>query len=964
MSNYRDFLSDTQIQDIFAKLQSLSADYISFEDFVSNYCIVNFKQTYGEHFKSGSILIDVNGNIKSIHINNSILCNGFESIKKGTEGSSLLKLRRILDNNGQPTKYIHYSISLSKSRYNGGRCVEIEEGVYNTKKDWNAGCIYSYMQNINVTAYPQDLLLINYIDKNGEQKFGIIDDNIQGWNNGKWLIAPNFSFIEIKNDKILLYDKYDIEHGTHQIYEKQNPQYEFIKNGDFFNIKGNIIRSKEQIITFGSYAGKKVREISWLDMEEFIKHYAFFTNESLEESSDIDWAYRDSILIETPISIETKEQLIDYKLPTFRDKNNNIVDVSLLVRGTSFEDAYINHNEYVNYLIKKNNIIVKPIVFTMMLEEEYALRELEITNNFEVKSKNIKELILESRDNINSILSSEQINNILEHINSKYSISDESKDEIEQLNYTFNGEVCVIDFSSDDYYEHNEHAILVTRIGDFFDDDFSKLIIINDDLIIYQKDELEYFCNKDNPSYEKTYEVIKEQGIIDCKGKMIYKGDFGNLDDVKCCENYLLLQKEKFTQIEKDKITYYLENHIDSNSSKEEVYSCDECGGCAYWSEYEECYVCEDCGEKIHEERGYQERDEEWFLSPIQLLRSDDYEDVLNSQEIKDGLFINEDDYYEDDFEDYMSDFGYDTNHCVEKEDYHLDEVLYSMYSIDMNKIVIPFQPCRIFVNPPGAERGIYLGNKYDLEITKYGIKYEKKLRPVESQVTSLPFSNRIIPIYERFKSQIFLTIFDTFRSGEFTGKTLSSVFKENIKELKKLVFGNNIFIATNALKQLNQKYCNSHKEEILQLIRLRDQKLCYTEDILYSCEEIANGQAAYYGKSPFFEHLIPVEQEIFYNGKSYKQVFSHDPKYLIGLVNNMIIRVDSCFINGIDKAAPFYEQLKKAIDYNVECQEEEQKARWEEEQAAWEREEQRYYTNEGYWDAFDGDPEAYWNID
>ena len=59
-----------------------------------------------------------------------------------------------------------------------------------------------------------------------------------------------------------------------------------------------------------------------------------------------------------------------------------------------------------------------------------------------------------------------------------------------------------------------------------------------------------------------------------------------------------------------------------------------------------------------------------------------------------------------------------------------------------------------------------------------------------------------------------------------------------------------------------------------------------------------------------------------------------------------------------------FYEQLKKAIDYNVECQEEEQRAKWDEEQAAWEREEQRYYANEGYWDAFDGDPEAYWNID
>ena len=187
---------------------------------------------------------------------------------------------------------------------------------------------------------------------------------------------------------------------------------------------------------------------------------------------------------------------------------------------------------------------------------------VEITNNFEVKSRYIKELILESRDNISSVLSSEQINNILEHINSKYSISDESKDEIEQLNYTFNGEVCVINFSSDDYYERNEHAILVSRTGDFFDDDFSKLIIIKDDLIIYQKDEWEYLTNRENPSYEKIYEVIKEQGIIDCKGKIIYKGDFGNLDDVKCCENYLLLQKEKFTQIEKDKITYYLENHI------------------------------------------------------------------------------------------------------------------------------------------------------------------------------------------------------------------------------------------------------------------------------------------------------------------------------------------------------------------------------------------------------------------
>ena len=109
---------------------------------------------------------------------------------------------------------------------------------------------------------------------------------------------------------------------------------------------------------------------------------------------------------------------------------------------------------------------------------------------------------------------------------------------------------------------------------------------------------------------------------------------------------------------------------------------------------------------------------------------------------------------------------------------------------------------------------------------------------------------------------------------------------------------------------------------------------------------------------------FYPIEQEIFYNGKTYKQIFTLDSKYVIGLVNINKINVNSSFIDGIAEDAPFYKQLKDAVSYNEECQEQERRARLAEEQAAWEREEQRYYANEGYWDAFDGNPDAYWNID
>ena len=56
MKNYKEVLSEEQIQDVFNELQRLNADYIIFEGFIEGYCIVHFKQNYGETYKSGSIL--------------------------------------------------------------------------------------------------------------------------------------------------------------------------------------------------------------------------------------------------------------------------------------------------------------------------------------------------------------------------------------------------------------------------------------------------------------------------------------------------------------------------------------------------------------------------------------------------------------------------------------------------------------------------------------------------------------------------------------------------------------------------------------------------------------------------------------------------------------------------------------------------------------------------------------------
>ncbi len=921
MANYKDVLSESMIQKVFTNLHSLNADYISFEDFVDGYCIVNFKQGMGSCFMSGSILIDEEANVVPIQISNSEQCDGFESIRKGKEGSSLMKITRVYDDKGRPTKYIQYSITLFRNNYNGGRYSSTEEGVYNTKVRWNAGVLYSSMHNIHAVLLPNNRILIRFYNDEGVKRFGIIDETLKGWNNGKWLIHPGFSYIEYKDGNILTSDEDDLKNGTSQIYQSEPEKYEICNKDTYKQIKGCIIRNSEQLIRKGENAGKRFSKLS--DKEKYIQNYTFLTDDALKDFSDIVWAYRDIVVISESLHITDKSQKIHFMLPEYRDINNDLLAVNSFCKGLSFDDAYIHHYDYINYLIIWNKLIVDASVFTTMLNEDYADLDYYLFdwdsdgNRMKIK---FKELILSSRDNINNILSPKQIREILEHINSKYDVCDScyNRKELEEIDSQFNGEACIINFLSEGYDCIYNNAILVNRGGEIIDQGFSVLKSFGDDYFIYQKDQYDDIYNKDNCDYYKSYFVIKEQGIIDYKGNVVYKGDFGDLSKIERYGDYLILTKDKFTQLEKDKLAYYYENYMSEESSDDYEYDKN-------------------------------------LVDPVQLLLCEKYSEVLNSPLVADGQFIENTPEDRSMLEEYDDDDDWRDWGELEESKLDLDGVLYAVYSISKKCFIIPFQPCKVSVNPAGKEQGIYLANDEETQNSSVGIKYVEK-----------PKRGFDTPLWEKeetcFIGEIFESVFDTFRSGKFVGKTLSYVFKNSPKDLNKLTLAGCIFINPVALMQLEEIYGKSHRALLDRLIINRDVQFYYGEKIYSSNDRIVGHASIYTRLSRAFGGSMDVET--FYSRLPIDKVFDTNPQYVLILIKNRLINVDYGVLDGINDNSPYYSQLEEAVEGNVNEQEAEYQDRLEAEQAAWEEEEMRYNREEGYRDAFDNDPEAEWNID
>ena len=900
MAKYNSILSDDKIQKVFDKLQMLNADFISFGDFFFGCCIVSFKQKTGDIYKSGSVLVDENGEIIPIKINGKSY-DGLDCIEPGKDGSSLLLLGHITDLDGNKTQYLHYAIDIHEERYDKPYW-HWEEGIFDTEK---IRVVFDEdIKGIQAKLWTEKLMCISYLD-NEDRKYGVIKKSLGKWD---WLIKASFAFVDYIDDKIFTYNNDDIKTGKGQLYELKMKPLEFCENNGKMMVTGTIVNSPKSIIRNGKYAGAYFSSIEcWKYSEEDLANFFFLVDKIV-----IDWpekyrAYRDSAMIKKALLIDKKEQIVCFEIPTYVDKDNNVLEVTTLIDGLTFEEAYLKHYDYINELIKNLKIKVKECVFSSMLKEDYANNENPYYNenwNDDYNSgvicgnrfKYFRDTIISSRDNICNILDSNTIYALRNYIKNNYYTS------IEEEFCFFKGKVATIGVSPNNENDYESVVLLVNRDGKIIDNGYTDIRVINDDVILYEIGGMVIVENESEPNNYTSYYEASEQGIINYKGDLLFKGDLGNLSAASVKSQYLLLEKPKFTEIERDKIEYYLSEYV---GEERDSCECPGCGGKAYWEEDEECYVCEDC--EVHVEGEHKDRPS-WKLSKKQLLAADNFEDVLSSEKVNHGQFITETEeernnreYWEQEMQEdpewqeemraiqeereFWSDDEQDEN--------YLEGKLYSLFSISKKSFLIPFQKCKILVNPPGYNLGIYLVDEQKEERPTVGISlpFEPKLKKGEWVLQRSYWNGEY---YHTLRGTVFHTIFDTFRYGPLTGMTLSLAFKKDFQTLVKYLQNGCVFITTNALKQLCQKYYNDHPKDIERIILLRD--LSFEFEGLKEGNDIIDGKASYYGIVEFGRDRFydPIQDKGWHNDESLKDVVNNNPDYIIGLIKNNKIEVSN----------------------------------------------------------------------
>ena len=917
MAKYNSVLSDDKIQKVFDKLQPLDADFISFGDFLFGCCIVSFKQNSGGVYKSGSILVDENGEIIPIKIDGKTY-DGLDSIKPEKEGSSLLQLGYITDLDGNKTQYIHYAIDIHEDRY-GKPYWHWEEGVFDTETKV-VTFFDENLKGIQATLWSEKLMCISYLN-NEKRKYGVME---KSWNKWRWLITANFTYVEYKNGQIYTYDENDISLSKGCLYEQALKPYVVNEECGVKKITGTVVNSNDYLIRSGRFAGKKFSDISTDDYERFLKEDLFVSDDALANHSEYLRAVRDAIIIENELLILQKDQIIDFQISKYVDKDGNSINVTCPINGCSFEDAFINHYQYVNSLITFQKLKVSECAFDAMLLEEYASD----------RSLN-KSRIISARNNIYNILNKTQFQNLSQEIN---------PEDFGKLDVKRTGKVIIIHYSVDDYgeildpndYEMYPRSLVVNVDGDVFCQDCTTVLYISDDIILYEKWHMDIIWNEekwDNPrfgprhnDYHKDYVVMEEQGIINYKGDVLYKGNLGDLGKASLNSQYLLLEKPKFTQLERDKIEYYLSEFV---GEEKDSCECPKCGGQAYWDEDEECYVCEDCErcvEAEHKDRPW------WYLSEKQMLAADNFEDVLSSEKVNHGQFITETEEemnlreeWEDDPEwqeeiralqeerDFWSD--------DESEEDYLEGNLYSLFSISKMTTIIPYQKCKIHVNPPGYNRGVYLVDEQKQEGITAGISipFEPKIKKGEWVLQRSYWNGEY---YHTLRGTVFQTVFDTFRYGPLTGMTLSLAFKREYQTLIKYLQNGSVFITTIALKQLYQKYSDMRKK-VDDIVAYRDLSFEFKE--ISEASDLIDGSAAYYGIKQFGDDkwYDPMPEKAWYNGETIAEVLNKSPEYIVLLIKNNRIDVSRIILSNIAINKRIYNELEKAFESQERIKEE-----------------------------------------
>jgi endogenous inhibitor of DNA gyrase (YacG/DUF329 family) len=499
---------------------------------------------------------------------------------------------------------------------------------------------------------------------------------------------------------------------------------------------------------------------------------------------------------------------------------------------------------------------------------------------------------------LSEVLDNKQINEIVDYLNNTYEADIDIDDVCDQdwYNAPFCSDLCVIDFTKFPYEDYRGNgALLVNRNGEIIDNHHDYLRILGKDLILYKdtKASVFHYTFWTSSGGAVIYTLPVDSGILDCHGNIIFSGDFGDISRARLDGDYIFLEKDQFTDLEKDKIKYYF-RHIAGGKDAvkyDNTLLCPLCEGNAHWDDEWKYFCCKDVLLDIEMEPPL----DDWFLNEMQMMASDQFRTVLNLDALSDERFTPDDENYlsmlaEEDTDDDPHD-----EHESNPLDGFINDKVYSLYSIRSKKVVIPFQPCAIRI---GKEPYEYFlsdrrGNGHSPEWVRFGkfTKLKESIAPGYGSPTPFVHGDAV-HVYE---GMIFNTIADTFRGSVCTGKTLSMLFGTAPTEILKLVKARKIFISNVALYQLCQRYGDKYRNLLLRLIRERDKMLYNNRKQYGHCS--LDCECGIFGVDQSTGKYCLLRQSSFYETYRPEQIFSLDPDYIIDLIYNKSIIVGLDFL-------------------------------------------------------------------
>ena len=573
----------------------------------------------------------------------------------------------------------------------------------------------------------------------------------------------------------------------------------------------------------------------------------------------------------------------------------------------------------------------------------------------------IEDFYSASSQSVFDVLNEQQITNLFDDLDDLvdiyWDIDFHSVDGLRKCRTAFYDGVGVIGFDkhSDQFYAliNQEGRLLYKDVVS----SFRYLRLLHDGIVLLEP----YYVNEyDEDGY--IYDNPCPSIIIDSKGTILFEGNLGDLSRASSYMGLIILVGSKFTWYQRSIIKNYRAKSFDSQDIL-----CPVCGGELVGQLGEEGaddgLICEECW---HHYPDYSTMDC-WVLSEDQMQMADYYEDILSSigkcSKVEDN-HPSQDDLY---------DYDYSEKEVFKEEDF-LEE-MYALFSVWEKKMLIPFQPCRIkYSRHYGA---IYLeavkrkwspvyDDSFSWEASDYAYSRCEPEYHEDIMSFDIKYSKRISGEWHQgfggkqfFNGNVFLTIFDTFRSGPLIGQTLSLAFKHHYKRLWRMLYERKIYITTVALMQLYQKYYKQYPTRVKAMVYERDCLFSFkpVSSLVDSLQLDDNVKIVYYDHSLTVHYDMAIEQECFdypfFYKVSFEELLQYHPGYIITLIRRNQLSISNSVVLQLDKEAPYYDGIMNAL---AEQEEEEEKRRREEYEHYCEQLENSYNYEEDTYYALGGD--------